>query len=195
LAERRLLIASGNPGKLHEYRELLAGTGLELAGWETGAAEDRDSYAANATLKAEAACIASGMPALGDDSGLEVVALDGFPGLHSARAGATQEEREQLLFARLKGIPRPWKARFVCALALAFPGQRARVFMGIREGEVVEPRKGGTGFGYDPVFLVPEVGKTFAEMAPTEKHRWSHRGVAVRALLKSGALAEISENS
>lgn len=195
MAERRLLIASGNPGKLHEYRELLAGTGLELAGWETGAAEDRDSYAANATLKAEAACIASGMPALGDDSGLEVGALDGFPGLHSARAGPTQEEREQLLFARLKGIPRPWKARFVCALALAFPGQRARVFMGIREGEVVEPRKGGTGFGYDPVFLVPEVGKTFAEMAQTEKHRWSHRGVAVRALLKSGALAEISENS
>ena len=192
MAERRLLIASGNPGKLHEYRELLAGTGLELAGWETGAAEDRDSYAANATVKAEAACAAGGLPALGDDSGLEVVALDGFPGLHSARLGDTQEEREQLLFARLKGIPRPWKARFVCALALAFPGQRARVFIGIREGEVVEPRKGGTGFGYDPVFLVPEVGKTFAEMAPAEKHRWSHRGVAVRALLKSGALAEIS---
>lgn len=192
MAERRLLIASGNPGKLQEYRELLAGTGLELAGWETGAAEDRDSYAANATLKAEAACADSGLPALGDDSGLEVVALDGFPGLNSARLGATQVEREQLLFARLKGIPRPWKARFVCALALAFPGQRARVFMGVREGEVVEPRKGGTGFGYDPVFLVPEVGKTFAEMAPAEKHRWSHRGVAVRALLKSGALAEIS---
>jgi XTP/dITP diphosphohydrolase len=192
LAERRLLIASGNPGKLHEYRELLAGTGLELAGWETGAAEDRGSYAANATVKAEAACAASGLRALGDDSGLEVAALEGFPGLHSARLGVTQQEREQLLFARLTGIPRPWKARFVCALALAFPGQRARVFMGVREGEVVEARKGGTGFGYDPVFLVPEVGKTFAEMSGAEKHRWSHRGVAVRALLKSGALAEIS---
>ena len=188
----RLLIASGNPGKLSEYRELLAGCGLELAGIATGVAEDADSYAANAKLKAEAACAAAGLPALGDDSGLEVAALDGFPGVRSARLGATQQERHEQLFARLEGIPRPWKARFVCALALTVPGRPTRVFTGSREGEVVEPRAGATGFGYDPIFLVPEVGKTFAEMTPDQKHRWSHRGAAVKALVESGALAEIT---
>ena len=207
----RLLIASGNPGKLSEYRELLAGCGLELASIETGVAEDADSYAANAKLKAEAACAAAGLPALADDSGLEVAALDGFPGVRSARLGATQQERHEQLFARLEGIPRPWRARFVCALALAVPGRPTRVFTGNREGEVVEPRAGagrtlprivggvpgeagggGAGFGYDPIFLVPEVGKTFAEMTPGQKHRWSHRGAAVQALVESGALAEIT---
>lgn len=188
----RLLIASGNPGKLSEYRELLAGCGVELASIETGVAEDAGSYAANAKLKAEAACAATGLPALGDDSGLEVAALDGFPGVRSARLGVTQQERHEQLFARLEGIPRPWQARFVCALALAVPGRPTRVFTGSREGEVVEPRAGTTGFGYDPIFLVPEVGKTFAEMTPGQKHRWSHRGAAVKALVESGALAEIT---
>ncbi len=193
-APARLLIATGNPGKLSEYRALLAGCGFELEGLETGVAEDADSYAVNATLKAEAASSAGGAPALGDDSGLEVVALGGFPGLQSARLASTQDERHQLLFARLQGVPRPWRARFVCALALAVPERPTRVFIGEREGEVVESRSGGTGFGYDPVFLVPEVGKTFAEMTPDEKHRWSHRGAAVKALRESGGLTEISQN-
>jgi len=200
LAERprtisnRLLIASGNPGKLTEYQELLSGCGLELQGMETGVVEDADSYAGNATLKAEAACAAAGLPALGDDSGLEVAALDGFPGVRSARLGATQEERHEQLFARLEGVRRPWRARFVCALALAVPGRPTRVFTAEREGVVVEPRAGGTGFGYDPIFLVPEVGKTFAEMGPGEKNLWSHRGAAVKALVESGALGEIIAN-
>ena len=186
------MIASANPGKLTEYRELLAGNGLELEGLETGVAENADSYGANARRKAEAASTATGLPALGDDSGLEVAALAGFPGLHSARLASSQDERHRLLFARLEGKPRPWRARFVCALALAVPGRPTQVFMGHREGEVVEPRTGSAGFGYDPVFLVPEVGRTFAEMAAPEKHRWSHRGAAVRALLESGALTEIA---
>ena len=189
----RLLIASGNPGKLREYRELLGPTGLRLESLDTGVAEDADTYAGNAALKAEAACAAGGLPALGDDTGLEVAALNGFPGLHSARVAATQEERHQLLFGPLAAVPRPWRARFVCALALAVPGRPTRVFLGERPGEVVQSRTGSgvAGFGYDPVFLVPEAGRTFAEMAPDEKNRWSHRGAAVRALLESGALSDL----
>jgi XTP/dITP diphosphohydrolase len=185
---RRLVIASGNPGKLRELAELLAGAGVELSGLDTGIAEDAGSYEGNAARKAEAASAAARLPALGDDSGLEVAALDGFPGLHSARIAATQAERERVLFDRLAAVPRPWRARFVCVLALAAPGEATRFFTGVVEGEVVERRDGGGGFGYDPVFLVPELGRTFAELPPAEKHRWSHRGRAVRALLASGAL-------
>ncbi len=188
---RRLVLASGNEGKVRELRELLAGAGVELTGFDTGVAEEAGTYAANAALKAEAAAAATGLPALGDDSGLEVAALDGFPGLHSARVAATQDERERVLLGRLRAVPRPWRARFVCALALAAPGRPTRVFTGTRDGEVVERRQGTGGFGYDPVFLVPELGRTFAELAPEEKHRWSHRGAAVAALLASGALGEL----
>jgi XTP/dITP diphosphohydrolase len=191
----RLVIASANPGKLREFRELLANCGLELEGLATGVVEDAGTYAGNATRKAEAACAAVGLPALGDDTGLEVVALEGFPGLHSARLAGTQAGRQRLLFAKLAGVPRPWRARFVCALALAVPGRPTRVFFGQRDGEVVLPRDGGSGFGYDPVFLVSEVGKTFAEMAPAEKNRYSHRGAAVRAMLESGALADLGAPS
>jgi XTP/dITP diphosphohydrolase len=186
---RRLVLASGNPGKLRELEELLAVAGVELSGLDTGVAEDADTYAGNAARKAEAATAAAGLPALGDDSGLEVAALDGFPGPRSARLAATQAERERMLFDRLASVARPWRARFVCVLALAVPSRPTRLFTGVTEGEVVERRDGGSGFGYDPVFLVPEVGRTFAELPPAEKHRWSHRGRAVRALLASGALA------
>ena len=188
---RRLVLASGNEGKLRELRQLLAGTDVELTGCDTGVAEEASTYAANAALKAEAAAAATGLPALGDDSGLEVAALDGFPGLRSARVADTQEERERVLLGRLRTVPPPWRARFVAALALAAPGRPTRVFTGTREGEVVERRRGTRGFGYDPVFLVPELGRTFAELAPEEKHRWSHRGAAVAALLESGALDEL----
>jgi XTP/dITP diphosphohydrolase len=183
-----VVLASGNAGKLRELEALLAGSGVELTGLDTGITEDEPTYAGNAARKAEAAAAATGLPALGDDSGLEVAALDGFPGLHSARIAPTQPERERLLFERLARVPRPWRARFVCVLALAVPGAPTRVFEGAAEGEVVERRDAGGGFGYDPVFLVPEVGRTFSEMAPEEKDRWSHRGNAIRALLASGAL-------
>jgi XTP/dITP diphosphohydrolase len=150
-----------------------------------------ETYEANAVLKSETAATRTGLPALGDDSGLEVVALGGFPGLHSARLAPTQEERNRALFTRLAGLPRPWRARFVCLVALSVPGRPTRTFLGERWGEIVEPRPAVQGFGYDPVFLVPEVGRTFAEMERPEKHRWSHRGAAVRALVDSGALAEV----
>ena len=183
----RLAVATGNPGKLGEFRELLGSTDLVLEAWDPDVAEDRDSYEGNASVKAEAVAAVSGLPALGDDSGVEVDALGGFPGLRSARIAPTQAERNRLLLSRLAGVPRPWTGRFVCVLALAVPGRPVRTFTGVRDGELTEPR-GSDGFGYDPLFLIPELGLTFGELPPPEKHRWSHRGAAMRALLESGAL-------
>jgi XTP/dITP diphosphohydrolase len=183
-----IVIASGNPGKLAEYRDLLAATGLRLVPHPTEVKETGETYAQNASLKAEAGSAATGLPALGDDSGLEVAALAGFPGLHSARLAPTQAERTQALLERLQGVAQPWAARFVCVIALAHPSRPTLTFRGESLGEIVPDWRGGVGFGYDPVFLVPEVGRTFGEMEPAEKRRWSHRGAAVRRLLESGAL-------
>jgi XTP/dITP diphosphohydrolase len=193
LAERRrLVIASGNTGKLREYRELLAGVAVELVAFDSEVDEVGETYAENARLKAETAAARSGLPALGDDSGVEVEALDGFPGIRSARLGPTQEERTAELLKRLGGMPRPWNARFVCLLALADPGRPTRLFEGECLGEIVPEWRGAAGFGYDPVFLVPGTGKTFGEMRPEEKRLYSHRARAVRALLESGALERLS---
>jgi XTP/dITP diphosphohydrolase len=193
LAERRrLVIASGNAGKLREYRELLSGAGFELIAFDTEVEEVGETYAENARLKAEAAAARSGLPALGDDSGVEVEALGGFPGIKSARLGPNQEERTEELLRRLKGHPRPWKARFVCVVGLANPGHPSQFFEGECQGEIVPEWRGQAGFGYDPVFLVPGTGKTFGEMPPEEKRLYSHRARAVRALLESGALERLS---
>jgi XTP/dITP diphosphohydrolase len=193
LAEPRhkLVIATGNTGKLREYRELLAGTGLELIAFDTEVDEVGETYEENAKLKAHAAVERSGLPALGDDSGVEVGALGGFPGIRSARLGPTQEERTAELMRRLEGKPRPWNARFVCVLALTAPGQATQLFEGECQGEIVPEWRGEAGFGYDPVFLVPGTGKTFGEMPPEEKRLYSHRARAVRALLESGALERL----
>jgi XTP/dITP diphosphohydrolase len=185
---RRLVIASGNAGKLGEYRELLAGIGFELIAFDHEVDEVGETYAENARLKAEAAVAASALPSLGDDSGLEVDVLGGFPGIRSARLGPTQKERTGALLARLAGQPRPWTARFVCTVALAAPGRPVELFEGECRGEVVPEWRGEAGFGYDPIFLVPGTGKTFGEMPAEEKRKYSHRANAVRALLKSGAL-------
>ena len=192
MAERRLAIATGNAGKLGEYRELLAGTGLTLMGVDPGVAEVGTTYAVNAQIKAEAAREALGLPAVGDDSGVEVDVLKGFPGIHSARIGPTQKDRTQALLDRLKGNPRPWLARFVCTIALAVPGRATQFFDGECRGEIVPEWRGEAGFGYDPIFLVPEAGRTFGEMSPEEKADYSHRARAVRAMLASGALERVS---
>jgi XTP/dITP diphosphohydrolase len=192
LAERRLVIATGNAGKQGEYRELLAGTGLHLMAVDPGVAEVGATYAENAQLKAEAASVALGLPAVGDDSGVEVEVLKGFPGIHSARIGPMQKERTQVLLDRLRGHPRPWLARFVCTIALAVPGRPTEFFEGECRGEIIPEWRGVAGFGYDPVFLVPEAGRTFGEMSPEEKARYSHRARAVRAMLASGALERLS---
>ena len=188
----RLVIATGNAGKIGEYRELLANAGVELVAFDTEVDEVGETYSENARLKAEAALSKSGLPSLGDDSGLEVEALGGFPGLKSARLGPTQKERTAELLRRLQGVPRPWKARFVCVIALAVAGRDTRFFEGECRGEVVPEWRGEAGFGYDPIFLVPGTGKTFGEMPPEEKRRYSHRAAAARALLQSGALSGLS---
>ena len=189
---RKLVIATGNTGKLREYRELLASAGLELIAFDTEIDEVGETYTENARLKAETAVERSGLPALGDDSGVEVEALEGFPGIRSARLGPTQEERTAELLKRLEGKPRPWNARFVCVLALADPGHPTQFFEGECRGEIVPEWQGEAGFGYDPVFLVPGTGKTFGEMRLEEKRLYSHRARAVRALLESGALGRLS---
>ena len=194
MADRpRLVIASGNAGKVHEYRDLLSGAGLELVAFDSEVDEVGDTYSENARLKAEDAATRSGLPSLGDDSGLEVEALDGFPGVRSARLAATQPERTAELWRRLDGRPRPWHARFVCVIALAVPGAEARFYEGECRGELLPEARGRNGFGYDPVFLVPGTGKTFGEMPVEEKRKYSHRAAALRALLQSGVLAGISE--
>jgi len=188
----RLVIASGNAGKLREYRDLLADAGVDLVAFDTDVAEVGESYAENARLKAEAALSRSGLASLGDDSGIELEALGGFPGIRSARLGPTQKERTAALLQRLAHVPRPWKARFVCVIALAAPGAETRFFEGECRGEVVPEWRGEAGFGYDPIFLVPGTGKTFGEMPPEEKRKYSHRAAAARALLQSGALNSLA---
>ena len=188
---RRLVVATGNAGKLREYRMLLSSSGLELVAFDSEVDETGETYAENARLKAEAAAARSGLPSLGDDSGVEVDALGGFPGIRSARLGPTQKERTALLLQRLDGHPRPWTARFTCTVALAAPGQPVQFFEGVCRGELVPEWRGEAGFGYDPIFLVPGTGKTFGEMPPEEKQKYSHRANAVRALVASGALEDL----
>lgn len=187
----RLVIATGNTGKLREYKELLAGTGFELVAFDREVDEVGRTYAENARLKAEAALERSGLPTLGDDSGVEVEALGGFPGLRSARLGPTQGERTAELLRRLQGKPRPWNARFVCLLALAATGRPTVLFEGECRGEIVPEWRGEAGFGYDPIFLVPGTGKTFGEMPAEEKRLYSHRARAVRSMLESGVLSRL----
>lgn len=186
----KILVASGNPGKLREYGELLGPAGWEVEPHDSAVEETGTTYAENAILKAAAAAQATGRPALGDDSGIEVDTLGGFPGLRSARLGPSQEERTRTLLEMLAGLPRPWLARFTCTIAYAVPGQPPRTVEGERRGEVVPDWRGEAGFGYDPIFLIPELGRTFGELGPEEKHRWSHRGAAVQALLATGWLSE-----
>ena len=185
------MIATGNAGKLREYRDLLADAGVELIAFDSEVEEAGETYAENARVKAEAAVAKSGLPSLGDDSGLEVEALGGFPGIRSARLGPTQKGRTAELLRRLEGVPRPWNARFVCVIALAMPGRETQFFSGECRGEVVPEWRGEAGFGYDPIFLVPGTGKTFGEMPPAEKRRYSHRAAAARALLDSSVLGEL----
>jgi XTP/dITP diphosphohydrolase len=188
LSARRLVLATGNPGKLREYQELLGTAGYEVVPFAPEVEETGSTYAENAALKAVAALEATGLPSLGDDSGIEVDALGGFPGLRSARLGPTQVERTATLLEMLANEPRPWNARFTATIALAAPSEPVRTVAGERRGEVVPEWQGEAGFGYDPIFLVPAVGLTFGQMDSATKHRWSHRGAAIKALLESGWL-------
>lgn len=185
----RLLIASNNQGKAAEYRALLADTGWELVtprdvGLHLEVEEAGADYAENARIKATAFAKASGLVALADDSGIEVDALGGAPGPLSARFGgedASDEQRVALLLERLAGVP-PEKrsARFRCLIAVARPEGEVALVEGRCEGRIAEAPRGEGGFGYDPVFLLPERGLTMAELPPQEKNAVSHRGRAAR---------------
>jgi len=190
----KLLVASTNPGKLVEIQDLIGslGTRLELLlpadlGLDLDVVEDGESYAENAALKARAYFQASGLLTLADDSGLEVAALDGKPGLHSARyapqPGATDADRRAYLLKNLAGLPRPWKARFCCAVAIAAPDDSLRFSEGICPGEIIPEERGTNGFGYDPIFLLPKLGKTMAELNMVQKNQLSHRARAVHAAI------------
>lgn len=159
---------------------------------DSGVEETGSTYADNARLKAAAAAAATGLWALGDDSGLEVAALAGFPGLHSARLAPTQRERTEELLRGLRDFPRPWSAKFVSVIALARPGGAVTFHRGEVPGEVIPEWRGTAGFGYDPIFVPAGTDRTFGEMAAAEKHRWSHRAAAVRALLASGELEGVA---
>jgi XTP/dITP diphosphohydrolase len=183
------MLATGNSGKVAELRDLLRDWGqvetLSLADVPAPRlpAETGSTYAENAALKARAIAAAAGLPALADDSGLEVDALDGRPGLRSARWAATDEARIARLLAALGGRPpAARRARFRCVVALAWPDGRVETAAGACEGAVAEHPAGTGGFGYDPVFVADDLGRTFAEASPAEKRSVSHRARAVRAL-------------
>ncbi|MCL7454629.1 MAG: RdgB/HAM1 family non-canonical purine NTP pyrophosphatase [Anaerolineae bacterium] len=191
----KLLVATNNPGKVREYRELLEGLpetvditfpaqeGIDLEVEESG-----DTFAENARIKATAYAQASGLLTLADDSGLEVDALGGAPGVRSARyagPGASDADRYRKLLAELAGIPPGQRAaRFRCVVALALPDGPIHAADGTCEGEIGFAARGEHGFGYDPVFVVEGYGgKTLAELGPEEKNRISHRARAVEAAL------------
>jgi len=192
----RILLATNNRGKVREIQALLDEMGVELLipadiGLELYIPEDGLTYAENAARKALAFARASGRIALGDDSGLEVDALDGQPGLHSHRFApwpdATDADRRAYLLQRLQGKPRPWTARFRATVAVATPAGEVRYALGACEGEIIPEERGANGFGYDPIFLIPALGKTMAELSMDEKNRLSHRARAMmnaRPILK-----------
>lgn len=190
---KKLLLATNNPGKLRELEALLGDLPLHLlspraVGIDLEVVETGESYAQNAVLKSSAFAQRSGLACLADDSGLEVDALDGRPGLHSARfslqPGATDSDRRRLLLNQLAGKARPWTARFRCWVAFAEPMPEDRIELnlaeGICSGEVIPEERGMNGFGYDPIFLLPEQGRTMAELPSEVKNAISHRARAVQ---------------
>ena len=190
----KLLIATNSPHKLAEYRAILANLPVRLTspgeeGLVISPEETGTTFEENAIIKARAFAAASGLPSLADDSGLEVDALNGEPGIFSARYGGTnrfdQEGRYNLVLQKMTHVP--WEARtarFRCVIAIATPAtQLVGVVDGRVEGYIAYEPRGTNGFGYDPVFHVPEFGKTLAEVTSEQKHEISHRGRAARAAI------------
>lgn len=187
-----IVFATGNRGKQLELEALLRPLGFSVvsptaAGVEPTVEEDAPTFAGNAEKKARHVSRSSGLPALADDSGLEVDALSGRPGVHSARyAGPERSDaaNNAKLLAELAAVPDERRtARFRCALALALPDGQLLTVEGTCEGRILREPRGAGGFGYDPLFLVGDTGRTLAEMELDEKNRVSHRGRALRALI------------
>lgn len=184
----RLLVGTQNPGKQAEYKDLLAELPVTWIGpGDVGLAdfsppEDGETFEANARLKAAAYARRANLPSLADDSGLEVDALAGAPGVYSARyggPGATDEDRYRRVLREMDGVPAAVRAaRFVCVVALALPDGRVFTARGTVEGLIGDAPRGAYGFGYDPIFVLPD-GRHMAELPPAEKHAISHRGTAL----------------
>lgn len=186
----KLLVATHNLGKIREYRELLAGLPADLVfpaelGLDVQVVESGDSFEENAVLKAKAFLQASGLLTLADDSGLEVDALGGAPGVRTARyagQGASDADRYRLLLSNLENTPQEKRtARFRCVVAVAVPDGQLHTAEGCCEGIITFAPSGEHGFGYDPVFYVPDYGLTMAELDPVIKNQVSHRARAVQA--------------
>jgi len=193
----RLLLATTNKGKAAEYRDLFKGLDFELvtldqAGISREADESYNTFEENARHKAAFYAELGGLLTLADDSGLEVDALNGEPGVRSSRyAGdnATDADRVSYLLDKLKDIPQQKRrARFRCVIAVARPGGPVETVEGVCDGYIAMEPRGRNGFGYDPVFYLPEYGRTIAELSPETKNRISHRG---RAAVKARRLLEI----
>lgn len=193
----KLLLASGNVGKLREIQAILAEEGIQTPslelilpaqlGIQLDVKEDGANYAENAAKKARAYAKASGLAVLADDSGLEVDALDGQPGLYSARYApwphATDADRRRYLLQNLQDKPRPWTAHFHCTVAIAAPDSEMAYAEGNCPGVIIPEERGTNGFGYDPIFLLPDLDLTMAELPMAQKNRLSHRARAVHAAL------------
>jgi XTP/dITP diphosphohydrolase len=198
---RRILIATSNPGKLRDFAGAAAPHGIEIAGIPNFASlqavvEDGLTFEENARKKAEEySRHAAGEIVVADDSGLEVDALNGAPGVHSARYSAEQphlvnentddQANNARVLRELKNVPAQKRTgRFVCVLAAARDGRTLATFRGTAEGVILEIARGTNGFGYDPLFYFPQIQKTFAELSAEEKARHSHRGAAFRQFLE-----------
>jgi XTP/dITP diphosphohydrolase len=201
-----LLLATRNPGKKREIQSLLLEKQLPIqllslaeAGVQADADESGTTFLVNARLKADFYSRLTGLDTLGDDSGLEVMALENRPGVFSARyagAGASDDEHIAKLLAEMKDI-HDRRARFVSVVCLSHAGNAIKSFTGMVRGEILREKKGSYGFGYDPVFYYPALGKTFAELTLEEKNRVSHRARALRkvkAFIEKGGLGKIEKN-
>ena len=188
-APDKILVATRNRGKINEIRGLLQGISIELSSLDSfpelpDVLEDGETFEENALKKARVIALSTGIAALADDSGLCVDALNGRPGVLSARyerEGASDEEKCVRILEEMNDIPDALRtARFICVLALVAPNGGEKLFKGVCEGKIISEMRGATGFGYDPIFYHPESGCTFAEMDSEAKNRVSHRGRALR---------------
>jgi XTP/dITP diphosphohydrolase len=188
----KLLLATNNQGKIIEFRSLLNSLDLELVTpvdleLDLQIKETGDSYQENAILKAETFARISKIWSLADDSGLEVTALDGAPGLYSSRyapqPGAGDQDRRRYLLQNLEGKPRPWRANFQCTVALCGPEGPIVIKAGTCPGTIIPEERGSGGFGYDPIFLLDELEQTMAELSLADKNTLSHRSRAVRKMI------------
>ena len=188
---RKIIFATGNAGKMKEIREILKDLDAEVlsmkeAGVEADIVEDGKTFEENAFIKAKTVCELTGEIALADDSGLEIDYLNKEPGIYSARymgEDTSYRIKNANLIERLEGVPDEKRtARFVCAIAAAFPDGTVKTVRGTMEGRIGYEEAGENGFGYDPIFYLPEYGCSSAELSMEEKNKISHRGKALRAI-------------